>query len=69
MTKRFPSPCGDVVLKLNMQASIGVYTRNVSVPLRGCGFEICRAFGVLKGDCLVSVPLRGCGFEMRNEQE
>ena len=37
----------------------------ISVPLRGCGFEIL-AFR-LDGTKLthVSVPLRGCGFEIR----
>ena len=40
MTKvAFPSPCGDVVLKfINRMWESGRHM--VSVPLRGCGFEI-----------------------------
>ena len=35
----FPSPCGDVVLKSNeLMRKRSILT--VSVPLRGCGFEI-----------------------------
>ena len=37
----------------------------VSVPLRGCGFEIndINQVSALEGE-IVSVPLRGCGFEI-----
>ena len=37
---------------------------DVSVPLRGCGFEIFRIFYLYVATFLVSVPLRGCGFEI-----
>ena len=36
----------------------------VSVPLRGCGFEIDQKCKHLHHPQRVSVPLRGCGFEM-----
>ena len=35
----------------------------VSVPLRGCGFEIVEGV-LLIVSFIVSVPLRGCGFEI-----
>ena len=35
----------------------------VSVPLRGCGFEIKQMQWSARGK-IVSVPLRGCGFEI-----
>ena len=61
----FPSPCGDVVLKYRTLRTYRRVHHEVSVPLRGCGFEI------LPPSCLeqyastsVSVPLRGCGFEI-----
>ena len=60
----FPSPCGDVVLKLDLTDETLERIKEVSVPLRGCGFKIVR----LKPADLsqnVSVPLRGCGFKMR----
>ena len=36
----FPSPCGDVVLKFEFEADGRMRIGMVSVPLRGCGFEI-----------------------------
>ena len=39
----------------------------VSVPLRGCGFEIKWSVLDRVQNCGVSVPLRGCGFEMVHE--
>ena len=37
----FPSPCGDVVLKyLGAEKMSEWVGEQVSVPLRGCGFEI-----------------------------
>ena len=36
---KFPSPCGDVVLKSQFM-QIPLFMYQVSVPLRGCGFEI-----------------------------
>ena len=61
---RFPSPCGDVVLKLPTRLAMRS-PLPVSVPLRGCGFEILE----IKNANIfiipnVSVPLRGCGFEI-----
>ena len=38
----------------------------VSVPLRGYGFEIAQTGLRMSGDCPVSVPLRGYGFEIIN---
>ena len=37
----------------------------VSVPLRGCGFEIENVTTSYRCVIFVSVPLRGCGFEIR----
>ena len=36
----FPSPCGDVVLKFIKEAMMAAAQTSVSVPLRGCGFEM-----------------------------
>ena len=36
----FPSPCGDVVLKITNGTGFHRRRSLVSVPLRGCGFEI-----------------------------
>ena len=36
----------------------------VSVPLRGCGFEIVMYNVKIAPARAVSVPLRGCGFEI-----
>ena len=36
----FPSPCGDMVLKYDTIKKIVLDLVEVSVPLRGCGFEI-----------------------------
>ena len=59
----FPSPCGDMVLKLLNPTSLERTFSQVSVPLRGYGFEI--MFGmVVMSLPMVSVPLRGYGFEM-----
>ena len=44
-------------------AGMDVHAENVSVPLRGYGFEI-MAKVVKKTVIVVSVPLRGYGFEM-----
>ena len=38
--KSFPSPCGDVVLKFHRFGFVQPSRSIVSVPLRGCGFEI-----------------------------
>ena len=38
----------------------------VSVPLRGCGFEIPKDAPLSTSLITVSVPLRGCGFEIIN---
>ena len=49
--EKFPSPCGDVVLKFIMPF-LTSFISNVSVPLRGCGFEIlrrCLVFDFRKG--------------------
>ena len=40
--KEFPSPCGDVVLKSLTYWVKNEEEKKVSVPLRGCGFEIVR---------------------------
>ena len=65
----FPSPCGDVVLKLGRTAPHSASYDVVSVPLRGCGFEIANSGSVRSyWRDEVSVPLRGCGFEILNEQ-
>ena len=45
----FPSPCGDVVLKLLGIHEAGDSVRLVSVPLRGCGFEIGQAVFIFSG--------------------
>ena len=37
---------------------------SVSVPLRGCGFEIDPLRNQERDRRQVSVPLRGCGFEI-----
>ena len=60
----FPSPCGDVVLKLCMGFPRFGTPVHVSVPLRGCGFEISFSCTDCEKECVVSVPLRGCGFEI-----
>ena len=59
----FPSPCGDVVLKLS-RISLKRWVVTVSVPLRGCGFEITLSLNLTGRSVIVSVPLRGCGFEI-----
>ena len=64
MAGEFPSPCGDVVLKLAGICLGGNHHEEVSVPLRGCGFEISRLSSWWVLVSVVSVPLRGCGFEM-----
>ena len=40
----FPSPCGDVVLKCAGAGAGQESASSVSVPLRGCGFEMPEAF-------------------------
>ena len=60
----FPSPCGDVVLKLHGDAPLHPRVQEVSVPLRGCGFEIGINMSYEFKKVCVSVPLRGCGFEI-----
>ena len=62
--KQFPSPCGDMVLKLEELIQEAELLINVSVPLRGYGFEICAMMAVCRLLVIVSVPLRGYGFEM-----
>ena len=64
MGRVFPSPCGDVFLKFNDVPMKGVIIMTVSVPLRGCGFEIYHGKDEASLHEPVSVPLRGCGFEM-----
>ena len=39
--------------------------RLVSVPLRGCGFEMMIVVICMTPNLFVSVPLRGCGFEIK----
>ena len=61
----FPSPCGDVVLKWLERRFLSASARRVSVPLRGCGFEMLHDMTGDNGLTVhVSVPLRGCGFEI-----
>ena len=58
-----PSPYGDVFLR-NQILMFHMKQGGVSVPLRGCGFEIGNwTDEELNGTC-VSVPLRGCIFEI-----
>ena len=61
----FPSPCGDMVLKLEVLFTVSLYNFKVSVPLRGYGFEIIIDAPVSADRKNVSVPLRGYGFEIR----
>ena len=63
MQKEFPSPCGDMVLKLYHADYQCDTPHQVSVPLRGYGFESCGIRGWAHPR-LVSVPLRGYGFEI-----
>ena len=61
----FPSPCGDMVLKLEVLFTVSLYNFKVSVPLRGYGFEMFFSISLLRDSIsIVSVPLRGYGFEM-----
>ena len=62
---QFPSPCGDMVLKLSVEMRNSDHQEDVSVPLRGYGFEITEV-AILLDDAVnkVSVPLRGYGFEI-----
>ena len=62
----FPSPCGDLVMKLSKDFELASTKIDilVSVPLRGFGYETIRL--LLAGaitPLLVSVPLRGFGYE------
>ena len=65
---QFPSPYGDVVLKLLRTPYAERRTQLVSVPLRGCSFEIARELYVCESIFNVSVPLRGCSFEIMQQQ-
>ena len=60
---RFPSPCGDVVLKFKY-VEVTSDKMRVSVPLRGCGFKIIFVTHEELSSLMVSVPLRGCGFKI-----
>ena len=62
----FPSPCGDLVMKLKQHEQLVTAICSVSVPLRGFGYETgsMLAFSVAVSVCIeVSVPLRGFGYE------
>ena len=63
LTKEFPSPCGDMVLKCDIH-TMNQQAAGVSVPLRGYGFEILAKERGIDVSEFVSVPLRGYGFEM-----
>ena len=58
-----PSPYGDVFLR-NQILMFHMKQGGVSVPLRGCGFEISPTSDETLKREFVSVPLRGCGFEI-----
>ena len=58
-----PSPYGDVFLR-NQILMFHMKQGGVSVPLRGCGFEILAKTLEITDREKVSVPLRGCGFEI-----
>ena len=60
----FPSPCGDVFLKLIDDGKNPFWNLIVSVPLRGCVFEIDNFEKHRTSIAEVSVPLRGCVFEI-----
>ena len=57
----FPSPCGDVVLKLNVMVRDVEDIMIVSVPLRGCGFKIWTLV-LSKGEDSSFRPLAGMWF-------
>ena len=59
----FPSPCGVMGLKQTKNFTCLFDNYNVSVPLRGNGFETVKPDFVGNYSSLVSVPLRGNGFE------
>ena len=58
----FPSPCGDVVLKSVDEDWNGCHWDNVSVPLRGCGFENYKRYGIPSKAQLGFRPLAGMWF-------
>ena len=53
-----------MVLKFRITTDGFSVCRYVSVPLRGCGFEMIIEDMIDRLDNIVSVPLRGCGFEI-----
>ena len=64
--EKFPSPCGDMVLK-SSDVKLHEFLYKVSVPLRGYGFEIRRIPLQTTLSQPVSVPLRGYGFEIKTK--
>ena len=72
-----PSPCGDVVLKFRHLANTCMWAGEVSVPLRGCGFEMFYmndsmsneffGFRPLAGMCSIRLPRRNGGGGERCE--
>ena len=65
---RFPSPCGDMVLKLKEFADFAEVLTDVSVPLRGYGFEILAAgcLAVSGSICRFAARMRSPSFSQRN---
>ena len=59
---RFPSPCGDVVLKLSANADWIAKLDLVSVPLRGCGFKIMMEMFPMRSIGAGFRPLAGMWF-------
>ena len=70
--KKFPSPCGDVVLKLVFRVRTHDLSE-VSVPLRGCGFEISAltmdsaTFSLFPSPC-GDVVLKSSGLALGNKE-